>query len=226
MVPAKETAEEQLLRMIEGSKGSAPSKVAWHPASLGRFMAPFWKGGGFLRRWSGRTLSQRDQGDAFLWQLQLTGRVFWVILAGLGLYLVVDLWVLQPTLPPTLLSQVTPPPGPATSGTLPPTLEEQLRQSAEYRSTLAARNPFRLATGRMSETTAGQSVKNKLVELTNTLTIVGINRGKIPEALIEDTEAKHTYFVKVGDQINGMTVSAIDENGVKITYEGEELVLK
>ena len=56
--------------------------------------------------------------------------------------------------------------------------------------------------------------------------MVGINRGKVPEALVEDTEAKRTYFVKVGDEINGLKISAIDVNGVKVTYEGEEAVLQ
>ena len=225
MVPAKETAEEQLLRMIEGAKGPAAAKAAGMPVSFWRLMEPFWKGGGFFRRASGKPQGRKDRSDVFLWQLQLTGRIFWLILAGLGAYLIVDVWVLQPT-PPSLLLPATSGGAPASPGALTQTLEEQLKQSADYRSTLAARNPFRLSTGRVLETTSSQTVKSRLVELTNTLTIVGINRGKVPEALIEDSQAKRTYFVKVGDQINGMTISAIDENGVKIKYEGEEVVLK
>ena len=66
----------------------------------------------------------------------------------------------------------------------------------------------------------------KLADLVSSLTVVGINRGTVPEALIEDTQAKRTHFVKVGDQVNGVTISSISSEGVKVTYEGEEAILQ
>ena len=210
--------------MIEGPRAPASSKgPAWRGA-LDHLLEPFFRGD-FLRRWSGRAQAPKDHADVFLWQLQLASRIFWMFLGGLTLYLVVDLWVMQPKAPMLPALPVAATPSPA-GITLTPTVDEQLKQSAEYRSTLAARNPFRLATTRISDTGSSQTVKSKLLDLTATLSVVGINRGKVPEALIEDTEAKRTYFVKVGDQVNGLTISAIDSNGVKVTYEGEEAVLQ
>jgi hypothetical protein len=222
MVAAKETAEEQLLRMIEGSGPAPASGRPGRPAAAGweRLLSPLGQGRRLLGQWFGRPKRDRDRSDPFLWQLQLTSRLFWVVLAGLGIYLVVDLGINQPK-PPTLLA----PGGTRAGGTPGWTLEDQSRQLANYRSTLASRNPFRLsAPGSPGLDPA--TVKNKLVELTQTLTVVGINRGRVPEALIEDTEAKRTHFVKVGDQLNGLTISRIDEHGVTVSYEGEELTLK
>ena len=91
---------------------------------------------------------------------------------------------------------------------------------------MAARNPFRLSAGRLSEPATGQTVRSKLLELTSQLTVVGINRGRVPEALIEDKDAKRTHFVKVGDQINGVTIIRIDSQGVTVRYEGEETTLQ
>ena len=48
----------------------------------------------------------------------------------------------------------------------------------------------------------------------------------MPEALIEKSDEKRTYFVKVGDQINGVTVKTIDQRGVTVAYEGEEITLQ
>ena len=210
--------------MIEGPRAPASPRGPAGRSPLGRALDPFFRGGEFLRRWSRRAQASKDHADVFLWQLQLASSVFWAFLGALAVYLVVDLWVLQPHAP-TL--PAFPSAGTASGGAaaLTPTPEEQLKQSADYRSTLAVRNPFRLSAARIDDT-GSQTVKSKLAELTSKLSVVGINRGKVPEALVEDTEAKRTHFLKVGDQINGLTVSAIDASGVKVTYEGEEAALQ
>jgi hypothetical protein len=167
-------------------------------------------------------LQRRAAADAFLWRLQLAERVLWVILAGIGIYLVVDLFVLR-LRPPTPASLTATSAGPGAGGeALTP---GHLKPVAEYQQGIAARNPFGL-TGRAGSSLASdQSQESPLQRLTASLAVVGINRGRIPEALIEDTEAKRTYFVKVGDRLNGLTVKAIDRRGVTVTYEGEELLL-
>ena len=228
MVAAKATAEEQLLRMIEGSATPPPSskrpvrRISW-PAlaeSLRRATQT-------VRYWLTRPTGGKAPADPFLWQLQLTGRIAWIVLAGLGLYVVADMWLLQPT-PPRLTAMPSAAPGgqpealPAPHATVDP-LEEH---AAEYRETLAARNPFRLTAERIIDTATGHTARSKLLELTAPLIVVGINRGRVPEALIEHSEEKRTYFVKVGDQINGITVKSIDQQGVTVTYEGEETTLQ
>lgn len=227
MVPAKETAEEQLLRMIEGP--SRPKRrEAPKGSSIQRGLNRFRNDWSDL--WNRLTLTRgrRDRTDNFLWQLQLAGRVFWVMIGSLAVYIVVDLWVLQPQ-PPALVTSSTVIPQLVDGGTSSGSLEDNLKASAEaYRKTLSSRNPFRLAKERFSETAVpvGPTAKTKLLELTSNLVVVGINRGRIPEALIEDTEAKRTHFVKVGDEINGVIISEISNSGVVVTYEGEETILQ
>ena len=220
MAPAKETAEEQLLRMIEGPSAPSPKGSAGGSPS-GRMLDPLRDSWDSLKRWiQGRTGGPaRDRGDAFLSQLQLAARVFWGLLAALGLYLIVDVIILQPASPRL------PAPQQASGGEM-RKVEESGSKLQEYRQALAARNPFRLEAVRVEDAPATETAQAKLQELIAKLSVVGINRGAVPEALIEDSDSKRTHFVKVGDVINGVTISAIDNEGVKVSYEGEETVLK
>ena len=220
MVPAKETAEEQLLRMIEGPPSASPkgSPGGFSPERLRDGLRDSIE---TLKRWMRGPQSRREGGDAFLAQLQLAGRVCWAVLAALGLYLIVDVAILQPA-PPHLALAPQPPSG----GSRVASVEEAAERSRAYRQTLVSRNPFRLEMGHATQAPSNQTAKSRLLELAGSLVVVGINRGAIPEALIEDSQDKRTHFVKVGDQINGMTISGIDQEGVTVTYEGEEAVIK
>ena len=225
MVPAKETAEEQLLRMIEGPGGPKPaSPRAPRPhLSFDRFNQQLKDRTGSLWRWM-RPQDARESSDLLLWRLRLMERVFWLVLVGLTLYLVVTIWVLQPKLPrmarPLSSSQAAAP------VTAPPE-EGNLKSLAEYRDTLMTRNPFGVAAQKIGNALGGgEQVRHRLAEMARVLSVVGINRGRVPEALIEDTEAKRTFVVKVGEQVNQLTVKSIDQNGVTVSYEGEETVLQ
>ena len=230
MVAAKETAEEQLLRMIEGpATPSSPSKRPAPSAQAAQLLEMFRRAMGTLRQKLMQPRLGKAPADPFLWQLQVAGRLAWIVLAGLGIYVVADMVVQRPqpirlAMPLTGAGGSSPGGAETAAHAVPPDPLEQ--HAAEYRQTLAARNPFRLATERVMDTATGQTVRNRLVELTGSLAIVGINRGRVPEALIEHKEEKRTYFVKVGDTINGVTVTTIDQRGVTVTYEGEELTLQ
>ena len=219
MVPAKETAEEQLLRMIEGPSPASPKgpPKGFSPERLHEALRDALEA---ATRWARGSGGRRDGGDPFLGQLQLAARLFWGVLAALGLYLVVDVLVLRPPMPQ--LPRVQPSAG--ESGAKP--VENAGDRFQAYRQTLISRNPFRLEARRGEEKPAGQTANSKLMELVEPLTVVGINRGAIPEALIEDKGTKRTHFVKIGDQLNGLTISDIGPEGVKVTYEGEETLLK
>jgi hypothetical protein len=172
-----------------------------------------------VKQWARGSGGRRDVGDPFLAQLQLAGRVFWALLGALGLYLVVDVLILQPPPPRLALGPQTP------SGVGNPAADDAAARVKTYRENIISRNPFRLEAKRQEQQDS-QTAQDKLQELTATLVVVGINRGAVPEALVEDTESKRTHFLKVGDEIKGLTISAIDQEGVKVTYEGEEALLK
>ena len=221
MVAAKETAEEQLLRMIEGpGKSPASPRGPWHHAMLQQLAGRFSIGVEALRRLAFPLSTHQDGGDMLLSRLRFAERIVWVLLGGLGVYLIVDLFLVQ-LKPPTLTLHASLPeatlPGPSM------VTDEQLKPLADYKQAVVSRNPFALAAKSLGEAVA--SSKSKLQELTATLSVVGINRGRVPEALIEDAAAKRTYVVKVGDELNGLTVKTIDQRGVTVSYENEETLI-
>jgi len=63
----------------------------------------------------------------------------------------------------------------------------------------------------------------KISELTKNLNLVGIYWGTYPEAMIEDTEAKKTYFLKRGDPISGLRIKNILKDRIILEYQGEEM---
>ena len=222
MVPAKETAEEQLLRMIEGPGGPPPSRGPVRQAPFARLIDQVRSR--LERLWRGAAAgpSHQDATDALLVRLRIAERLFWVVLAALTLYLALDLFVFQ-LRPPARRAHAVPAAG--LSGASAPPAESSLKSLDDYRETLAARNPFGLPF-RPAATDSAPEPKRKLSELIKPLTVVGINRGRVPEALIEDSAEKRTYIVKVGDKVGAMVVKAIDASGIKLTYDGEESLLQ
>jgi hypothetical protein len=168
---------------------------------------------------------ERVRTDLFLWRLQLAGRVFWVVLIGMGVYLLAELlWLKRQR--PQLAARPQSASSPGLHGTVPVEFDSQLKPLSMYQQALVARNPFQLAPGRMADVVVDQTAKSQLADLVKSLTVVGISRGAKPEALIEDTEAKRTFFVRIGDEMNGLGIKAIDDRGVTVTYESQETILK
>ena len=166
---------------------------------------------------------RRESADRLLWRLRIAERVGWIVLLGLIAYLAADLLLFQPTLP-TLTVRAPKTGQPTAMGGA--VENDPLKPLAQYRESFMARNPFGIAAQRIVGSIGAQEAKSKLASMIGTLTVVGINRGRIPEALIEDSAAKRTFIVKVGEQINELTVKAIDQNGVVVSYEGEETVIQ
>ena len=223
MVPPKETAEEQLLHMIEGPSGPRrPSRRSAKTSAIHQLVGRLKDAGSGLK---GRLLPSRrpkkDRGDAFLSRLQLINRVVVIALLGMGGYLVVDLVMLRPV-SPTLDIRPVPYDGTAAGGIRTVGLGDPLRPLADYQQALRRRNPFRLASARVvNDATPVDTTVTQLDDLIGTLSVVGINRGRVPEALIEDLDAQRTHIVTVGQSVNGLKIESIDARGVLVSYEGE-----
>lgn len=224
----KDTPAEQLLRMIEGPAGAANPDLrtlrsGLVTASLKRLLAG-------LQELPGRFLSRmrpaRRETDAFLLNLMMAQRLLWVVLLALGAYVAFDLIVVRPK--PKLERVVAtgaPEPAGGSSDTSTSATANSLKPLADYLAAVQQANPFGGAPAIVAAPVE-QSAKHRLGELTQGLVVVGIDRGANPEAIVEDTTQKRTYFVKVGDELNGMVVREISARGVVVTYEGEELLLK
>lgn len=199
--------------MIEGPSASrgGPRSRGWQAWAARVQQAPQQ-----VARWF---TPSRQPADTFLARLQLADRVMWVVLGALGVYVMGDLFFRPPQVPALTAPQPTAQvPGAAAEGGQP--------LVAQYQDPIVSRNPFNLSAKRSAGDLKETSAHDKLVEMTKSLTVVGINRGRVPEALIEDADAKRTNFVKVGDHLNGLTISAISDAGVTVTYDGEDTTLK
>lgn len=226
--PRKETAEEQLLRLIEGAQGPKPPSVAsaaavrlsWRDRWL-QAWGQVW--GAAVLRWH-LVFRSQSRGDAVLRQLQLANRLMWLVMAGVGIYCVAEVMLAQSR---PLYGPITSAAGAIPRGAVraPPSPDTLVRPLADYLSTILRRNPF---TGTSGSTAAApvQRAREHLKELVGSLVVVGIDRGPTPEALIEDKTQQRTYFVKVGDEVNGAVVKEISSRGVVVGYEGEEELLQ
>ena len=166
---------------------------------------------------------KESAGDPLLWNLQLAGRFLWLLLAVLGVYVVLDLVVMQPAgrVASTISSARSGPEGAA-----PPVMvANPLKPLADYIGAVIARDPFTGAVPGVSSSSVKTS-GHQLEEMAKGLVLVGIDRGPRPAALVEDTGKQRTFVVNAGDQVNGMRVKEINSEGVVFSYEGEEYVLR
>lgn len=68
-----------------------------------------------------------------------------------------------------------------------------------------------------------------IVTLTEGFKLVGISWLDSPEtasAMIEDTKTTTTYFLRTGEDINGVTIKKIYADRVILSYQGEELSIR
>lgn len=229
--PRKETAEERLLHLIEGAGSPNPQLAGASLMSASPVKSSFrdrlsQAGQQFIvtaKFRLGGLLHPRQRGDSVLQQLQLASRVLWLALLGLSIYLCVqvigDRARRQAPVAAASANQAAGPVAP------PPSPDTLMKPMADYLSAILQRNPF---TGTSGATSAApiQRARERLKDLTSSLVVVGIDRGAKPEALIEDKNQGRTYFVKVGDAVNGAFVKEISARGVIVEYEGEELLLQ
>ncbi len=226
MVAYKETAEEQLLKMIEGpqagsssasghASGEAPAPP--RPDRWGRIRDSLFDS---LQRFHPARTRPRGR-DPLIWNLQLASRVLWMVLAALGAYVVVDLVLIQPAYQLGRSSTGIPgaPAGPVTP-------RAPLKPLADYIGVVARRNPFTGLLPGLAQQASPLTLERRLDQMVAGLTLVGIDRGPKPAALVENTEQNRTFIVNVGDEINGMKVKKISAEGVLLGYEGEEYLLR
>jgi hypothetical protein len=101
---------------------------------------------------------------------------------------------------------------------------DALKNVDVYRMLVASRQLFRSHTGEQK-----RSFKVKTIDdLTADLLVVGVVAVDTPEAILKDRRTRQTYFVTVGSRIGELSVAAISEDRVDVTYQNErkELVLR
>jgi hypothetical protein len=100
-----------------------------------------------------------------------------------------------------------------------------LKAASYYLEKIRARDIFKMGSRKKEE----EEVKvpsSKIIGATQNLKLVGISWSGDPDAMIEDTKALRTFFVKRGQMIGEVKVQAIFKDRVVLSYEGEELELR
>lgn len=219
----EEIAEERLLRMIEGKPSSdavSPAgSTAWNRMGKGR--------GNFWQRF--RLMPKKKQEDSLLSKLKLATRLMWVFLLGLGAFIAYDLTQNERQSTLDMLSEADSKKEVSREVEVAPVDLSRLDVPlASLIEAVVDHNPF---TGTAEQKPKPkvelpkQSVRQKMQELAADLRIVGIDRSENPQVMVEDAGKRRTFFLSIGDQINGLEIVEIGDRGVVLGYEGQELLL-
>lgn len=99
-----------------------------------------------------------------------------------------------------------------------------------YLEQIRQRDIFRMGPkkeeGAVPEPQEPQGPSGEIIEATAHLKLVGISWSNDPDAMIEDTKALKTFFVKRGQMLGDVRVQAIFKDKVILHYRGEEVELR
>ncbi|MFH1093919.1 MAG: type II secretion system protein N [Candidatus Omnitrophota bacterium] len=105
-----------------------------------------------------------------------------------------------------------------------------LQSESYYLNKVKARNLFGFADEPEEEKIAfkepAKQEPTELEKMVKSLKLVGISWSNDPDAIIEDENAKKTYFVKTGHKINEISVQAIYRDKVILHYLSQEVELR
>jgi type II secretory pathway component PulC len=103
-----------------------------------------------------------------------------------------------------------------------------LKNLSHYLEKAIARDIFRPASEQIVEKPQEETkpASSQARQATGHLVLVGIAWSANPDAMIEDTKAQKTFFVKKGNRIGDIKVEAVLRDKVILSYEGEEVELK
>ncbi|OPX30310.1 MAG: hypothetical protein B1H08_02110 [Candidatus Omnitrophica bacterium 4484_171] len=100
-----------------------------------------------------------------------------------------------------------------------------LKELKYYLNEAKNRDIFNIVTAKQPEPKETKNIQ-AIAKKTSYLKLVGISWSNNPDAMIEDTRAKKTLFVKEGDLINNILVKKILRDKVILNLEGENIELK
>ncbi|MCM8797134.1 MAG: hypothetical protein NC923_04565, partial [Candidatus Omnitrophica bacterium] len=104
-----------------------------------------------------------------------------------------------------------------------------LKRSASYYSEkIRERDIFKMQTKKTVSAAEAlpKTPSSRIIEATQHLRLVGISWSNDPDAMIEDSKALRTFFIKRGQMIGEVKVQAIFKDKVILSYAGEEIELR
>lgn len=104
-----------------------------------------------------------------------------------------------------------------------------LKAGSYYLEKVRQRDIFQLGPKKAEESSeepAQAGPSGEIQEATQHLRLVGISWSNDPDAMVEDTKALKTFFVKRGQMLGEVRVQAIFKDKVVLSYRGEETELR
>jgi len=99
-----------------------------------------------------------------------------------------------------------------------------LKPFSFYLDSVKKRDIFRM--GSKLPQDESEVISSKAAEATKTLKLVGISWSESPDAMIEDTKAGKTFFVKKGQLVGDFKVEAVLKEKVVLRYGAESIELR
>ncbi len=221
MVDSKgSTPERELLKLIENEKGASSVSPSRVKRKIGLFSLSGLKGRlSFLKNKISKSFSIQGL------NIKTLNKVLAIVLFLLFAYVTTDMVLSMGSLQEELegaffidrepssyyISDVPPP--------------EDMNY---YLDKVEKRDIFSLVSRKTVKTLKKQEVKEKAGarDKTKHLKLVGISWSDDPDAMIEDTLAHKTLFVKKGDMISDVRVEDIFKDKVILNYKGEKIEIK
>jgi hypothetical protein len=218
------TPEKQLLKLIEDpkSKTTAVSAQVIKHQGLSLFSFSAWLGRiSFLKDWFKRRLKRPKHHE---FNLKTISKVLGICIFVLAFYFISNLFTSLISLKkmPNLLLEVK------KDDLKPLSLQEasvSKKAVSYFLEKVRARDIFKMHVDKVPKTVI-KGPSSGIIEATQHLKLVGISWSNDPDAMIEDTKALRTFFVKRGELIGEIKVQAIFRDKIILSYGGEEIELR
>lgn len=217
------TPEKQLLKLIEDptSKGTSYAQAIKHQG-LSLFSFSAWIGRlSFLKDWFKRRLKRPKY---YEFNLKIISQLLGICIFVLAFYFISNLFTSLINLKkmPNLLLEVK-------KEDLKPVSFQEASVSKKavsyFLEKVRARDIFKMPVDKVPKTVI-KGPSSGIIEATQHLKLVGISWSDDPDAMVEDTKALRTFFIKRGQLIGEIKVQAFFKDKVVLSYAGEEIELR
>jgi type II secretory pathway component PulC len=222
----EESPEKQLLRLIEESKKepNLVSKAKVSRQKRGLFSFDVWQARLLFLK---EKIFQKKRDFSFAqgFEIKWVNSILEFSLFFLGFYLVSSVFyafnnlkkipIINPSVAQTTFKQID-------------FLEGSIlkKSSSYYVEKVGQRDIFNIEQKKSTSTTVVRQVTEATQEAVKNLKLVGISWSENPDAMIEDSRAMRTFFVKRGQMLGEFKVKAIYKDRVILEYNNEEIELK
>jgi len=113
----------------------------------------------------------------------------------------------------------------------PKTVKTTMEDLSYYLEKIGSRDIFKIGSTEIpvvakESPIVSEPASSEVVDATKHLRLVGISWSKNPDAMIEDTKALRTFFLKAGQMIGEVQIKEIHKDKVIIRYNDEDIELK